>query len=141
MQCPFCLSPESKVTDKRTCNETIRRRRQCVKCKKRFTTYEKIELTNLLVEKKDGRKEYYNREKLLKGVARACNKRPVTQDQINNLVDKIEAEIRRKTLEVINSKFIGNLVMKYLNRLDKVAYMRFASVYREFNSLEAFKEE
>ena len=121
--------------------EAIRRRRECLKCLKRFTTYERIESTNLVVIKKDGRREEFDRIKVKSGITKACEKRPVTSDDIEEMVDSIEFDIKNyKTTEIPSSK-IGEMVMKYLKRKDKVAYVRFASVYREFTDLDDFEKE
>ena len=140
MRCPFCLSDESKVVDKRDSGENIRRRRECLKCKKRFTTYENIEEAKIFVVKKDGRREPFSREKLRSGITKACEKRPVSQEKIDNAVSEIEQKLKEKGKE-IPSKFIGELVMKKLKQLDKVAYIRFASVYHEFKDINDFKRE
>lgn len=137
MKCVFC-SAETKVVDKRTTDIT-RRRRECLKCKKRFTTYERPEIM-LMVVKKDGRREAYSREKILAGIIKACEKRPVTQDKINSIADSIDNEARKEGNE-IPSKKIGDLVMKHLRRMDKVAYIRFASVYRGFDDIRHFEQE
>ena len=137
MKCIFC-SAGTKVVDKRTTDIT-RRRRECLKCRKRFTTYERPELI-LMVVKKDGRKEQYNREKILAGMTKACEKRPVPQEKINAAVDQIENEIRKMGSEIPSRK-IGELVMKNLKRIDKVAYIRFASVYRSFDDIKYFEQE
>jgi transcriptional repressor NrdR len=129
---------ETKVVDKRTTDIT-RRRRECLKCKKRFTTYERPELM-LMVVKKDDRKEPYIREKVMAGILKACEKRPVPQEKIIAVVDHIENELRKEGREVASKK-IGDLVMKHLRRLDKVAYIRFASVYRGFDDITHFEEE
>ena len=142
MICPFCLSERTKVTDKRDLPEmsTTRRRRECLKCERRFTTYERIELTNLTIIKKGNRRENFDRNKLVSGMLKACEKRPVEREKIEKVADEIEAELRRFGNEV-ESKKIGELVMKKLKKLDKVAYIRFASVYREFTDLESFEKE
>lgn len=137
MKCVFCASG-TKVVDKRTTDVT-RRRRECLKCGKRFTTYERAELS-LMVVKKDGRREPYAREKILAGVMKACEKRPIAQDKINSIVDGIENELRKEGNEV-SSKNVGELVMRHLKRLDKVAYIRFASVYRSFDDIASFEKE
>ncbi len=142
MRCPFCGNRESKVLDKRETgdqNETTRRRRVCDKCGRRFTTYEKVEPFDLLVIKKDGRKEAFDREKLMKGISRSCEKRQITRKMITDLVDKAEADIRSHGEKEIKSSKIGTIVMRRLKRLDKVAYIRFASVYKEFEDIEEFK--
>ncbi len=143
MKCPYCTSSDSKVVDKRDDEETsiTRRRRECLKCEKRFTTYERVEAFDLLVIKKDGRKEQFSREKLLSGVQKAVEKRPVELDQIEKVVDEIKSELKKQQNTEIPSKFIGELVMRKLKNLDKVAYIRFASVYREFDDLETFEKE
>ncbi|MEM2933180.1 MAG: transcriptional regulator NrdR [Candidatus Pacearchaeota archaeon] len=137
MICPYC-SGNTKVLDKRDTEDVTRRRRECLKCGKRFTTYERIE-TNVRVIKKDNRREPFDREKLLIGIMKACEKRPISQDTIEKAVAEIEAKIRGYGPE-IPSRVIGELVMKKLKKLDKVAYIRFASVYREFEDIEDFKE-
>jgi transcriptional repressor NrdR len=137
MKCIFC-GAETKVVDKRTTDVT-RRRRECLKCEKRFTTYERPELT-LMVVKKDGRREQYSRDKLLAGVMKACEKRPIAQEKITATVDALENELR-KTGSEVGSRKIGELVMKHLKRMDKVAYIRFASVYRSFDDIKYFEQE
>ncbi len=141
MKCPFCGNKESKVIETRESEESIRRRRECEKCGRRFTTYERVEITPLFVIKKDGRRERFNKEKIRKGIMRACEKRPISIETISNIVDKIESEIYRKGKNEVKSKVIGELVMKHLKKLDKVAYIRFASVYREFRDIEDFEKE
>jgi len=138
MQCVFCGN-ETKVLDKRTTSDVTRRRRECLKCKKRFTTYERADIS-LAVVKKDGRREPFSREKVLSGILKACEKRPVSRQQIEEIVDGIENELRKISDEV-PSKKIGELVMKHLKKLDKVAYIRFASVYRSFDDITLFTEE
>lgn len=139
MRCPYCSS-ETKVLDKRDSQDVTRRRRECLnkKCRKRFTTYERIE-TNVKVIKKDKRREPFSREKLLIGITKACEKRPISQEAIEKTVNEIEAKIRAYGPEV-PSKVIGELVMKHLKKMDKVAYIRFASVYREFQDVGDFKK-
>lgn len=139
MKCPYCFN-ETKVLDKRDAQDITRRRRECLnkKCKKRFTTYERIE-TNVRVIKKDKRREPFSREKLVAGIIKACEKRPISQETIEKTINEIEAKIRAYGPEV-PSKFIGELVMKHLKKLDKVAYIRFASVYREFQDMGDFKK-
>lgn len=143
MKCPYCGETESKVVDSRHTDEdnAIRRRRECITCKKRFTTYEKIEEINVAVVKKDGTREYFDREKILRGVLRSCEKLPVTFEQMGEVVNNIEKEILTSMKREITSVEVGNMVMKYLKELDDVAYVRFASVYRQFKDLESFKEE
>jgi len=140
VNCPFCLSADTKVIDKRDIENTTKRRRECLKCKKRFTTFERVEDIDVFVVKKDGRREKFSREKLKAGFIRACEKRPVSQEQINRAIDEIEKTVRREEKEV-PTKFIGELVMKNLKKLDKVAYIRFASVYRDFKDVKDFEKE
>lgn len=140
MNCPYCSNDETKVTDKRESGSEIRRRRECLKCKKRFTTYEKIQEKEILVVKKDGRREPFNRDKILLGIIKACEKRNISHEKIEEVVGKIEERLRKKGKEV-NSKIIGEEVIKALKKLDKVAYIRFASVYREFKDVNDFKRE
>lgn len=132
MQCPYCNYKESKVIDSRhTDLKSIRRRRECESCKKRFTTYEKIETTPLMVIKKDNSREYFDREKIKYGLLKACEKRPVSIDEIESIVVHIENEINKCFIEEIETKKIGEMVMDKLKELDEVAYVRFASVYRQ----------
>lgn len=141
MKCPFCFHTTSRVTDKRaTIRDTIRRRRECKKCKKRFTTYERAD-TLILVIKKDGRRERFDREKLLRGIQKACEKRKVSIEQINQAVRQVEAKIKLARGNEIKSKKIGEEVMKSLKKLDKVAYIRFASVYKDFTDAKDFQKE
>lgn len=141
MLCPYCTNPNTKVTDKRDSQGITRRRRECLKCVKRFTTYERVEL-ELNVIKKDGRREKFNREKLKAGIVKAFEKRPVSSEKIDKLIDEIEARIYRtaKGKEIKTSR-VGEIVMDKLKRVDKIAYIRFASVYREFEDVDEFKEE
>jgi transcriptional repressor NrdR len=143
MKCPFCSHDDSKVMDKRETpdGKSTRRRRECLKCGKRFTTYERIETTDIMVVKKDNRREAFDREKIRRGVLKACEKRPVSSEQVEALIDKVEAEIRKKGKPEISSTAIGDIVMKRMKGLDKVAYIRFASVYREFTDIETFQKE
>ncbi|MCX6817451.1 MAG: transcriptional regulator NrdR [Candidatus Aenigmarchaeota archaeon] len=142
MKCPYCASEEMKVVDKRASDEkAIRRRRECLKCAKRFTTYERIESADLIVMKKDGRRERFDRDKVRKGIVRSFEKRPITNEQIDKMVEEIETELRAGEEIEIPSKKIGELVMRKLKKVDKVAYIRFASVYREFEDIESFQEE
>ena len=140
MRCPSCEYPESKVVDSRPSDDgaTIRRRRECLSCKHRFTTYERLGDTPLLVIKSDGSSETYDRNKLLRGVTVACAKRPITPDQITSLIDSIEAELRATTRSEVTSKDLGTKVLDRLVQLDDVAYVRFASVYRDFKNIEEF---
>ena len=143
MKCPYCNNKETKVLDKRETEDlsVTRRRRECLKCKKRFTTYEKVEEFELVIAKKDGKRERFDRHKLLIGIIKACEKRPVSMEKIEKIVDNIELDLRDKVKSEIPSKKIGEMVMRKLRSLDKVAYIRFASVYREFEDLEKFEEE
>jgi len=138
MKCPFCTNAETKVTNKRDIKEITRRRRECLKCRKRFTTLERLEPAEFVVIKKDGRRETYNRDKIFLGILKACEKRPVSHDKIDKIVNEVEDSIRKRGKEV-KTDMIGELVMKKLKTLDKVAYIRFASVYREFEDLDDFK--
>lgn len=139
MKCPYCSHPETKVTDKRDSEETTRRRRECLKCERRFTTYERPEI-EISVIKKDGRREAYNRDKIKSGIVKACEKRPVSVDKIEDTINDIEEKLRKKGQEV-ESKYVGELIMRALKKLDKVAYIRFASVYRDFQDMEDFEKE
>lgn len=143
MKCPVCGYTESKVVDSRPTEEgaSIRRRRECLSCQNRFTTYETIETLPLLVVKKDNTREVFDKSKLLGGMLSACNKRPVTMDQLENIATEIETELQNSLKREISSRQIGVLVMDKLKDLDEVAYVRFASVYREFKDLNSFMEE
>ena len=143
MKCPYCHHGDTKVLDSRENEDqtVIRRRRECLKCEKRFTTYERLETSNILVIKKDGRREMYDRQKVKSGIVKSCQKRPVTMEQIEKALDDIESDIITSGDSEIESRKIGDQVMRQLKKLDKVAYIRFASVYREFEDLETFKEE
>ena len=142
MQCPYCTNEETKVVDKRETDslEVTRRRRECLKCEKRFTTYERVEI-DLRIIKKDGRREAFSREKVKNGMLRACEKRPVTAEQIEDAINKIEATLRGRSSDEIKSTIIGELVSRELKKLDKVAYIRFASVYKDFEDIESFATE
>lgn len=143
MKCPYCGYSESKVVDSRPTEEqsAIRRRRECEKCAKRFTTYEKVEEMPLIIVKKEGNREIYQRSKILNGFIKACEKRPVSIKQIEEVVDEIEKELYNSMEKEIDSKKIGEMVMNRLKQLDDVAYVRFASVYRQFKDLNTFMEE
>jgi len=141
MRCPYCYYDETKVTDTRESGDITRRRRECLKCSKRFTTYEHIETIDLRVIKKDGNIEVFDRNKVLRGILKACEKRPVKMEKIQKLVDDVEAELRKEDSVEIPSKLIGELLMEKLKKLDKIAYIRFASVYREFKDLKSFEKE
>jgi len=143
MRCPYCGKLEDKVVDSRSSRDgaTIRRRRECLACSARFTTYETVESAPITVIKRDGRHEPYERAKLLRGIGLACAKRPVTQEQIERLVDDIEMELfARRDREVASSR-LGEMVLARLEQLDKVAYIRFASVYKDFKTTSAFLDE
>ena len=143
MKCPFCSHENTRVIDSRPAedNNSIRRRRVCDECGKRFTTYEKIEMIPLIIIKKDNNREAYDRAKIEAGVLRACHKRPVSAQQITTLVDEVENEIFNREEREIPSGTIGELVMNKLKDLDAVAYVRFASVYREFKDVNTFMDE
>ena len=143
MKCPFCGEENTKVIDSRPAeeNNSIRRRRQCEVCGKRFTTYEKVETIPLIVIKKDDNREPYDRSKIERGIVRSCHKRPVSYDQIVSTVEEIEAEIFNKEEQEISSNEIGEIVMDKIKELDQVAYVRFASVYREFKDVNTFMDE
>lgn len=143
MKCPFCSSDNTRVIDSRPAddNNSIRRRRLCDDCGKRFTTYEKVETIPLIVIKKDNNREQYDRAKIEAGVLRACHKRPVSANQINRLVDEVEVEIFSREEKELSSSEIGEIVMNRLQMLDPVAYVRFASVYREFKDVNTFMNE
>lgn len=143
MLCPFCNHSQTQVIDSRETEnlEAIRRRRVCLKCEKRFTTYERVESVNIRVIKKDDTQESFDQGKLFRGIARACEKTTMTADEIKAIVDEVEAELRDYKSVEIPSRKIGQIVMKYLKRRNKIAYVRYASVYREFKDLEDFEEE
>ncbi len=143
MRCLFCGHLESKVIDSRSTEEgtTIRRRRECLECGKRFTTYEKIETIPMIVVKKDGTRETFDREKVLTGILRACEKRPVTLSDIEKLIDDIESKLYNMLEREVTSERIGEMVMERLKDLDDIAYVRFASVYRQFKDINSFMDE
>lgn len=143
MKCPFCEHEESKVIDSRPTDEgeAIRRRRECLKCSKRFTTYEKIENIPLMVVKKDGSRQMFDRMKLLNGIMRACEKRPVPTGEMERIVNEIEAATQNFLEREISSQKMGEMVMERLQQIDEVAYVRFASVYRQFKDINTFVEE
>ncbi len=141
MKCPYCHSDETKVVDKRDTGEVTRRRRECLKCEKRFTTYERVEAPMIMVVKKDRNSEQFDREKLRRGILFSCQKRPVTADQIDVVVQDIENSMRDLNGTEITSQRIGELVIRRLKKIDKVAYIRFASVYKEFADLDEFEKE
>ncbi len=143
MKCPYCNSRDTKVTDSRDTDEgaSIRRRRQCLVCNRRFTTYETIEKSPLRVIKKNGTRELFDKSKVRNGIVRACEKRNVTSKQIEDIVELVERSIRNEMQREVSSETIGNIVMEELQKLDQVAYVRFASVYREFKDIESFMDE
>ena len=143
MRCPSCQHNDSKVIDSRSSADgtAIRRRRECLSCEFRFSTYEQIELLNLYVTKKDGRREQYRQEKLKGGVYRALEKRPVSEKEVRKMISEIEQEIQSLGINEISVQEIGEIVMKKLRDIDEVAYIRFASVYRSFKDIESFKKE
>ncbi len=141
MNCPYCNYQDSKVIDSRDVNEGIRRRRQCLSCGSRFTTYERLQPTSFFVIKKDGRREEFNRMKMLTGIRKACEKRPLPTGTVDQLADDIEAKLYRLSKAEISSAVIGDMVMEGLKSLDYIAYIRFASVYREFTDITALKQE
>ncbi|MCX6749834.1 MAG: transcriptional regulator NrdR [Candidatus Pacearchaeota archaeon] len=141
MYCPYCSQKKSKVTDKRESPEGIRRRRECLKCGKRFTTYEKASKEEIYVIKKDGRRERFDMEKLERGINRAFEKRPVEKNKIDKMINEIEEQIRKRGKKEIGASEIGELVMKKIKKIDNVAYIRFASVYRDFQDINDFKRE
>ena len=143
MKCPYCKHTESKVIDSRSTvdGESIRRRRVCLHCGKRFTTYETVETSSLMVIKKDGSREAFSHDKLLRGVLKSCEKRPVSLSQLEEMVGEIEVELQNRMDREVPSAVIGELVMDKLKRIDQVAYVRFASVYREFKDINSFLQE
>ncbi len=141
MKCPYCLAEETKVVDKRDSETSTRRRRECLKCAKRFTTHERVDHVELIIVKKNGNRERFDRDKVRLGMIKACEKRPVSTKSIEESLDKIEIELRAMDTTEVPSSKIGNAIMKYLKKLDKVAYIRFASVYKDFTDVEEFQEE
>lgn len=143
MKCPYCSYAESKVVDSRSTEDdmSIRRRRECLKCNKRYTTYEKVENVPILVIKKNMNREYFDRTKIINGLIKACQKRPVSRQQIENVADEIEKKINNQMLTEVDSEYIGELIMENLRLLDEVSYVRFASVYRQFKDINTFMEE
>ena len=143
MRCPFCANPESKVVDSRPADEgaSIRRRRECLACHKRFTTYETMETLPLMVVKKDGSRQSFDRNKVMNGLIRACEKRPVSFSTMEEIVNEIEQTLQNEMEREVSSAEIGELVMERLKKLDEVAYVRFASVYRQFKDINTFMHE
>lgn len=141
MDCPFCSNKTSKVTDKRSSPEGVRRRRECLKCKKRYTTYERVSKEGLYVIKKDGKKEAFDTDKISRGIERAFEKRPIPKEKIEKMIKEIEEQLRKKGEKELKSSTIGEMIMKKLKKVDNVAYIRFASVYRDFQDIKDFKKE
>ena len=141
MRCPHCSHTESKVTDSREAKEIIRRRRECLSCSVRFTTFERIQTTNLMIIKHDGRREGFNRDKLLSGILKACTKRPISIEVVDKAVDDIETALHHLGHAEVPSAILGEMVMRHLRGIDRVAYIRFASVYRQFENAESFMRE
>ena len=143
MKCPYCGKTKDSVIDSRIAKtgSSVRRRRECLKCGRRFTTYEYVERNPLMVIKKDGRREHFDRQKLFVGITKACEKRPVSVDKIEKLVDTMERIVEKRHDREVSSKEIGELVMKHLHHLDEIAYVRFASVYRQFKDVGQFVKE
>jgi transcriptional repressor NrdR len=141
MKCPYCNYNDSKVVDSRNVNDTIRRRRECLKCGARFTTYERLQTASLLVVKKDGRHEEFSSNKLTNGIRMACAKRPVSQETIDQMVDEIELQLRKSGSVEVPASIIGDIVMERLRQLDGIAYIRFASVYRNFTDIDDVRAE
>jgi transcriptional repressor NrdR len=143
LKCPFCLADDSKVVDSRPTDEgtVIRRRRECTKCSKRFTTYEKVEDLPMMVIKKDGRREAFNSNKIMSGLIRACEKRPISVGDLEAVVRDIEKQVYNSLEREVTSQYIGEMVMEKLRELDEVAYVRFASVYRQFKDINTFMDE
>ena len=141
MKCPYCEHPDSRVIDSRESSEGIRRRRQCISCSQRFTTYERLEPVVLYVVKKDQRREEFSKEKLLSGLRKACEKRPLPVARVEQMAEEIEADLLALGKAEISSSIIGDMVMEKLKMVDKIAYIRFASVYRDFTDIDALKSE
>ena len=140
MQCPYCGHPHSKVTDSRVAENGIRRRRECSSCELRFTTYERVQAAPLMVSKQDNRREEFNREKLVSGIRKACTKRPVASRTLDRMVEDIESELQQLGSAEVSTTVLGTMVMDRLRGLDRVAYIRYASVYRAFQDIENFEE-
>jgi len=143
MKCPYCRGKNDKVVDSRSIrsSQAVRRRRECLKCHKRFTTYEYVEEIPIMVIKSDGRREPFERQKILSGLIKACEKRPIGIDKLETIVTKIELFLQNKLMKEVKTKVIGEMVMKHLHNLDEVAYVRFASVYRQFRDVSQFMKE
>lgn len=143
MKCPICYFLDTKVVDSRSAPDglSIRRRRECLKCGFRFSTYEEIELLDLMILKRDGRRESYNREKIIQGLKKSCEKRPITEDQFKKLIHSIERDLQRLKKNEITSLQVGQTIMKNLKKVDQVAYIRYASVYESFKDAQEFRKE
>ena len=143
MKCPYCENEDIKVLDSRSAdkNTSIRRRRECLSCKKRFTTYERCEDLTLMVIKKDNKRESFNRNKVLSGMIKSCEKTKVTREELEKACNEIEIELCKLNQKEVTSKMVGELIMEKLKKINKIAYVRFASVYREFKDVESFSEE
>mgnify|MGYP003817953399 FL=1 len=143
MKCPYCGYLESKVVDSRSTEDdiSIRRRRECLGCSRRYTTYEKVEDIPILIIKKNMNREYFDRSKMINGLIKACQKRPVSRNQIENIADEVEKKINNEMLTEVKSEYIGEIIMEHLKRVDEVSYVRFASVYRQFKDVSTFLEE
>ncbi|WP_142414484.1 transcriptional regulator NrdR [Hathewaya massiliensis] len=143
MKCPYCNYDESKVVDSRSTddNSAIRRRRECLKCKKRYTTYEKLENIPILVVKKNSSREYFDRNKIINGLIKACEKRPISRSQIEDIADEVEKRLCNDMVTEVRSEYIGEIIMDILKEVDEICYVRFASVYRQFKDINTFMEE
>ena len=141
MNCPFCGNTTLKVTDKRTSSNGIRRRRECLKCRKRFTTHEKVDFGDFFVIKKDNSRERFSKEKIERGIYRAFEKRPVSEEEIEKMISEVEEQLRRKGKKEVRSSVIGEIIMKKMKKMDNIAYIRFASIYRNFQDIDDFKKE
>ncbi|HMB66260.1 MAG TPA: transcriptional regulator NrdR [Patescibacteria group bacterium] len=143
MKCPVCYHKDTKVINSRVCGDglSVRRRRECAKCNFRFSTYEEIELLDLVIVKRGGEKESYSREKLIRGLNKALEKRPITKDRFKKLIHLIERDLQKKSKNEISSRQVGEVVMRQLKKIDKVAYIRFASVYESFKDAQTFRQE
>ncbi len=141
MRCAYCRGEDTKVLETRESEGVTRRRRECLKCHKRFTTYEQVEILNLVIVKKDGKREQFDRQKVLNGMLRACEKRPVSFDQLDEITTEIETKLLNHKSHEVKSTHIGEMIMRRLKKLDNISYIRFASVYRDFTDLTSFHEE
>ena len=143
VRCPYCNYEESKVVDSRATDDktTIRRRRECLNCNRRYTTYERVETIPILVIKKNSSREYFNRNKIINGLMKACEKRPVSRERIERIADEIEKKLYNDMKTEVSSTYIGELIMDKLKQIDEVCYVRFASVYRQFKDINTFMEE